>query len=94
MGDTVDGYIVVSGSHPAGSENEIELLGERRNFFADELDNILYRRDLLHFDAQLAQLGAEEIRVDIVSLSRQNFVANDDDAGSFRHSAYLFILSQ
>ena len=56
---------------------------------ADQRDFVLDGGDLLDLDAQLAQLGAEKMRVDVLGLARQDLVADDDDASGFRHSFCL-----
>ena len=43
----------------------------------------------LHLDAELAQFGAEKMRVDVLGLARQDLVADDDDASGFRHGFCL-----
>ena len=73
----------------AGREHAVEPFGKRRDFVTDELYFILNRRNLLHFNAQLTEFGAEKMRVDILCFSRQDLVAYDDDTGGFRHAVYL-----
>ena len=70
MGDAFDGDVIMGRADAAGSKNEIEALGKLGDLSADQIDFILDRRDLLHFDAKLAQLGAEKMRIDILGLAR------------------------
>jgi hypothetical protein len=43
----------------------------------------------LNVHAQLAQLGAEEVRIDVMGFSGQHLIANDDDTGGFLHDLLL-----
>ena len=83
MGNAVNRYIVVGRPDPTGSKDVVVALGKPRHLLADELDFVLNRRDLLHFDTEPAQLGAEKMRVDVLGLAGQDFVADDDNAGGF-----------
>jgi hypothetical protein len=69
----------------ARGENIVELAGKLCHLAADDFDFVLDRRNFLHFDAQPSQLRAEKIRVAVAGFSRQDFVADNHDAGSFRH---------
>ena len=92
VGDAIDGNIVVRRSDAAAGENVIESFGKLSDLAADDLDLILDRRDFLYLNAEPAQLGAEKIGVSVAGLARQNFVADDHDAGGFRHASFFTLL--
>src|SRR6185436_6626082 len=86
VGDALDGYIVMGWTDAAGGKNIIITSGKGRYFLADQPDLILNRRDFLNFNTEAAQLGAKKMRIDVLGLAGQDLIADNDNAGGFRHT--------
>ena len=81
--DSVYGHVIMGGSDTSRGEDPVKTLRETSDLLADQFDFVGNCRDLLNVHAELTQLGAKEVGIDVLGFPGQHLVTNDDDTGSF-----------
>src|SRR5205807_8109533 len=74
------GYVVVRRAHTTRREHDVEARVELADRGGDRLDVVGDRQDAEQGHAEAPQLAAEERRVGVDDLAREDLVADDDDA--------------